>query len=70
MTAYGPQEVIEEVARALQKLRPATWGLEQRSFSSAFPVYQSFFFRQSYGEGHFLDSQSGRDEHGAFVPLS
>ena len=44
MTAYGPQEVIEEVARALQKLRPATWGLEQRSFSSAFPVYQSFFF--------------------------
>ena len=44
MTAHGPQEVIEEAARALQKLRPATWGLEQRSFSSAFPVYQSFFF--------------------------
>jgi len=29
MTAYGPQEVIEEVARALQKLRPAiSWTLK------------------------------------------
>ena len=44
MTAHGPQEVIEEAARALQNLRPATWGLEHRSFSSAFPVYQIFFF--------------------------
>ncbi|CAE7357403.1 unnamed protein product [Symbiodinium sp. CCMP2456] len=29
MTAYGPQEVIEETARALQKLRPAiSWNLK------------------------------------------